>query len=80
MAAERAKSAPRTKKDERLTRALATAALGLSLAALVLAGYSLYAQRRAEEELRDVGRELSRALRARDPLGAPPLGLDPDDT
>lgn len=77
MAAERAKSA---KKDERLTRALATAALGLSLAALVLAGYSLYAQRRAEDELREVGRELSRALRARDPLGAPPLGLDPDDT
>jgi hypothetical protein len=67
-------------KSERLTRALASAALGVSLVALVLAGYSLYAQQRAEEDLRQIGRELSRTLGPRIPQDGPPLGLDPDDT
>ncbi len=61
-------------------RALAMVALGVSLVALVLAGYALHAQQRAEEDLRRIGRELSRRLAPDMPLTPPPLGLDPDDT
>lgn len=69
-----------SERKDALTRTLASVALGVSLVALVLAGYSVYAQQRAEEELRAVGRELSRTLGPRIPLGPPPLALDPDDT
>ena len=66
---------------DRMTRGLASVALAISLLALVLAGYAVYAQQRAEENLRDVGRELQRALSPRVlPLQGPPPGLDLDDT
>lgn len=68
-------------RPDRLTRTLATVALALSLLALALAGYALHAQQRAEEDLREVGRELQRALTPQAlPMRGPPLGLDPDDT
>lgn len=62
------------------TRRIAWLALGLSLVALALAGYALYAQQRAEEDMRAIGEELQRTLTPRLPLAPPPLGLDPDDT
>lgn len=61
-------------------RTLAMIALAISLVALVLAGYALHAQQRAEADLRRIGRELSRQLAPDMPLTPPPLGLDPDDT
>jgi hypothetical protein len=64
----------------RLTRALASFALALSLLALVLAGYALHAQRRAEESFRRIGRELSRSLGPSAPLRHPPPALELDDT
>ena len=70
-----------TESRDRVTRMLASLALALSLVSLVLAGYALYAQQRAEQNLRDVGDELRRALTpAALPLRGPPVGLDPDDT
>lgn len=62
------------------TRTISLIALAFSLVALVLAGYALQAQQRAEEDLRRIGRELSRSLGPRLPMSPPPLGLDPDDT
>ncbi len=66
---------------DRLTRTLASVALALSLVSLVLAGYALYAQQQAEENMRQIGQELQRALTPGAlPMRGPPLGLDPDDT
>ena len=71
----------RAPRPDRLTRALATVALAVSLLALALAGYALHAQQRAEEDLREIGRELQRTLTPRAlPMRGPPLELDPDDT
>lgn len=65
----------------KMTRTLASVALALSLVSLVLAGYALYAQQRAEETMRQIGEELQRVLAPSAlPPGGPPLGLDPDDT
>ena len=56
-------------------------ALAAALLALVLAGYAVYAQQRAEQNLREVGQELQRALApAALPMRGPPVGLDLDDT
>ena len=67
--------------NDRVTRALASLAIALSLVSLVLAGYALYAQQTAEQNLREVGEELRRALTpAALPMQGPPPGLDPDDT
>ncbi len=67
--------------SDRVTRTLAAAALALSLVAVVLAGYALYAQQRSEENLRAIGQELQRTLTPHAlPMQGPPLGLDPDDT
>ena len=74
-----AREGPRAAPDP-VTRRLASLALAVSLLALVLAGYAVYAQQRAEENLRAIGQELERSLAPRLPLGGPPLGLDPDDT
>lgn len=65
--------------DPRAQR-LASAALAVALLALVLAGYAVYAQQRAEDRLRDIGEELQRSLTPALPMQGPPLGLDPDDT
>ena len=66
---------------DKMTRTLASLALALSLVSLVLAGYALYAQQEAEENLRQVGEELQRALAPSAlPMHGPPVGLDPDDT
>lgn len=59
---------------------LASLALAVALLALVLAGYAVYAQQRAEENLREIGEELQRSLTPTLPMQGPPLGLDPDDT
>jgi len=68
-------------KGDRATRLMASLALAASLLALALAGYALYAQQQAEQRMRDVGRELQRALSPRAlPMRGPPLKLDPDDT
>ena len=64
----------------RTTRAIALAALALSLVALVLAGYALHGQQQAHDDLRRIGRELSRSLAPQLPMNPPPPGLDPDDT
>lgn len=72
--------------SDRLARTLATLALAASLVAVVLAGYTLHAQQRAEQDLREIARELQRAVAPRVgaptvlPMGRPPMGLDPDDT
>jgi hypothetical protein len=67
--------------NDRVTRNLASAALAVALLALVLAGYAVYAQQRAEENLREIGRELQRALTPSAlPMRSPPPGLDLDDT
>ena len=67
-------------KGDRLTRAMAGAALALSLVALVLAGWAVHMQQRAEQRLRDVGQELQRALTPALPMRGPPVGLELDDT
>ena len=59
---------------------MAAVALATSLVALVLAGYSVYAQQQAEDRLRDVGRELQRAFTPSLPMQGPPPGLDLDET
>ena len=70
-----------TAVSDRTTRTLASIALAVSLVALVLAGYALYAQQRSEENLREIGRELQRTLTPQAlPMQGPPLGFDPDDT
>ena len=61
-------------------RQLASIALAVSILALALAGYALYAQQQAEENLRQIGEELQRSLTPALPMDGPPLGLDPDDT
>ncbi len=61
-------------------RQLASIALAVSLLALALAGYAVYAQQRAEANLRRIGEELQRSLTPTLPMAPPPLGLDPDDT
>lgn len=67
--------------SDRTTRTLASIALAVSLVALVLASYALYAQQRSEESLRAIGRELQRTLTPHVlPMQGPPLELDPDDT
>jgi len=67
--------------SDRITRTMASVALAISLVALVLGGYAVYAQQRAEENLREVGRELQRALSPTVlPMRGPPVGLDLDDT
>lgn len=66
---------------DRVTRTLASAALGVALLALVLSGYALYAQQRSEENLREIGHELQRALAPSVlPMNPPPPSFDPDDT
>ncbi len=68
-------------RGDSMTRTLASVALAISLLALVLAGYAVYAQQRSEDNLREVGRELQRALTPRVlPMRGPPPGLDLDDT
>ncbi len=67
--------------SERTTRMLAIVAVALSLVAVVLAGYAVWAQQRSEDNLRQIGRELQRSLTPRAlPMEGPPLGFDPDDT
>ena len=66
---------------EKTTRVLATVAVAISLVALVLAGYAVYAQQQAEENLREIGQELQRALSPGAlPMHGPPPALDLDDT
>ena len=67
-------------KADLRARQLASTALAISLLALALAGYALYAQQQAEENLRAIGEELQRSLTPTLPMRPPPLGLDPDDT
>lgn len=79
--AKRASTEPRPPPVDRTARAMAGVALAVSLVALVLAGWALHAQQTSEERLREVGRELQRALTPRAlPMEGPPLELDPDDT
>lgn len=72
--------------NDKLARNLAAAALGVSLFALVLAGYAVWMGKRYSDGMKVLGEQISQSLRVGDPHRAtqipmrpPPPQLEPND-
>lgn len=71
--------------NDRLARMLAATALGISLFALVLAGYAVWMGKRYSDGMKVLGEQISQSLRVGDhgntsiPMRPPPPQLEEDD-